>query len=320
MLSTLLNSFAIRRSLVLAALVLAALVPFALSGYQAFQLSHLLIIFLALLGLNLLTGYAGQLSLGHGAFMALGAYTAVVLLNAFGLPWWAAVPSAGLLCFVVGLAFGWPALRLQGPYLALATFALALAVPQILKHAALSAWTGGVQGVNLAPIEAPGWWRFGQDHWFYLVCLSIAMLGFWLVDGLLRGRVGRAIVAIREQPIAAVAMGVNRAWITSIVFGISAAVTGVAGALGAFATQFVSPDSFHVFLSISLLVGAIVGGLGMRAGPLFGALFIQFIPKLAEQVSKAAPWAVYGVILMLIIYAAPGGLSERVQYLWRKKQ
>jgi len=118
--------------------------------------------------------------------------------------------------------------------------------------------------------------------------------------------------------MAAVAMGVNRAWTTSIVFGISTAVTGVAGALGAFATQFVAPDSFHVFLSISLLVGAIVGGLGMRAGPLFGALFVQFVPRLAEQISTAAPWAIYGVMLMLIIYVAPGGIAERLQRLWRK--
>jgi len=160
---------------VLALLSTAALAPVALSGYQAFQLSQLMITFLAVLGLNLLTGYAGQLSLGHGAFMALGAYTAVILLNAFDLPWWVAVPGAALLCFAVGLVFGWPALRLQGPYLALATFALALAVPQILKHEALSEWTGGVQGINLAPIEAPAWWSFGEDYWFYLVCLCIAV-------------------------------------------------------------------------------------------------------------------------------------------------
>lgn len=297
----------------LAAAVVAAVAPLALSGYQTFQLSQLLIFFIAILGLNLLTGYCGQLSLGHGAFFALGAYTAVILLNGFGLPWWVAVPCAAAASFVIGFLFGWPALRLEGPYLALATFALAIAVPQLLKHEALSPWTGGVQGVNLEQIAAPGWWRFGSDYWFYLVCLGCASAAFVLTNNLAHGRIGRAITALREHPIAASAMGINRSRTTAIVFGISAMATGLAGALGAFATQFISPDSFNVFLSISLLVGAIVGGLGTRTGPLFGAIFIQFMPRLAEEASKAAPWAIYGAVLMLVIYVAPGGIAGTLE-------
>lgn len=301
-----------KRPLWLVLVPVAALVPLALTGYQTFQLAQVLIFFLAILGLNLLTGYCGQLSLGHGAFFALGAYTAVVLLNALGLPWWFALACAMAGSFVVGFLFAWPALRLEGPYLALGTFSLAIAVPQLLKHESLSEWTGGVQGVNLPQIAAPAWWPSNADHWFYLVCLLCATAGLLLMNNLVRGRTGRAIAALREHPIAATAMGVNRARTTAIVFGISAMTTGLAGALNAFATQFISPDSFNVFLSISLLVGAIVGGLGTRTGPLFGAVFIQFMPRVAEEVSKAAPWAIYGVVLMLVIYLAPGGIAGRL--------
>jgi branched-chain amino acid transport system permease protein len=300
------------RHLWLALIPLAAVAPLALTGYQTFQLAQVLIFFLAILGLNLLTGYCGQLSLGHGAFFALGAYTAVVLLNAFGLPWWLALVFAAAFSFVAGFLFGWPALRLDGPYLALATFALAIAVPQLLKHEVLAAWTGGVQGVNLPQVAAPAWWPSTSDHWFYLVCLGCAALGFSLVGNLVQGRIGRAIAALREHPVAATAMGINRPRTTAVVFGISAMTTGLAGALGAFATQFVSPDSFNAFLSISLLVGAIVGGLGTRTGPLFGAIFIQFMPRVAEEMSKAAPWAIYGMVLMLVVYLAPEGIAGRV--------
>lgn len=301
-----------RRHLWLLLLPIAAAIPFALSGYQTFQLAQVLIYFLAIMGLNLLTGYCGQLSLGHGAFFALGAYGAVVLLNALGLPWWIALLFAPVISFAIGFLFGWPALRLEGPYLALATFSLAIAVPQLLKHESLSAWTGGVQGVNLPQISAPRWWPSTPDHWFYLVCLSCAVAAFIVMNNLVRGRVGRAIAALREHPVAATTMGVNRARTTAIVFGISAMLTGLAGALNAFATQFISPDSFNLFLSITLLVGAIVGGLGTRTGPLFGAIFIQFMPRLAEEVSKAAPWAIYGVALLLVVYLAPGGIAGRL--------
>lgn len=298
-----------RLPLVLGLLGAAALLPLALSGYQTFQLAQLLIFAMAVLGLNLLTGYCGQLSLGHGAFFALGAYGAVALMTAAGLPWWAALPCAAVLSFLVGYGFGWPALRLEGPYLALATFALAIAVPQLLKHEALSPWTGGVQGINLAGVAPPSWWRWGADYWFYLACLVLCVAGFAAVRNLVQGRIGRAMLALREHPTAAVTLGINRAHTTATVFGISAMTTGLAGGLHALATQFVSPDSFHAFLSISLLVGAVVGGLGTLAGPLFGALFIQFMPRLAEEVSKATPWAIYGAVLMVVIYAAPEGIA-----------
>jgi len=287
----------------------AAAVPFFLGDYQAFQCAQLLILAIALLGLNVLTGYTGQISLGHGAFFALGAYFSVVLMGHAAVPYWLAIPLAALLCFGCGLLFGWPALRLEGPYLALITFALAVAVPTLLKHDALSFWTGGVQGISIDRDPPPAFWHLGLDHWLYLLCLAWAVLLFWAVNNLVRSRVGRALVAIRESGVAASAMGINRPLYAALAFGISALITGTAGALSALAAQFVSPDSFPPFLSISFLVGLVVGGVARPAGPVIGAVFLYAMPKVAEDVSKGAPWAIYGITLLLVVYLMPNGLS-----------
>jgi branched-chain amino acid transport system permease protein len=288
---------------------IAVLVPFALGDYQAFQFAQLAVLAIALLGLNVLTGYTGQISLGHGAFFALGAYFCVALMEQGGVPYWVAIPVSALMCFVCGLLFGWPALRMEGPYLALITFALAVAVPALLKHDALSAWTGGVQGISIDRQAPPAFWTFGADHWLYFVCLVWAGLLFSAVNNLVDSRVGRALVAIRESGVAASTMGINRPVYAAVAFGISAFITGVAGALSALAAQYVSPDSFPPFLSISFLVGLVVGGVARPAGPLVGAVFLYAMPKVAEGISKGAPWAIYGITLLIVVYLMPTGLA-----------
>jgi len=257
----------------------------------------------------MLTGYNGQISLGHGAFYAIGAYTAAILMDKLGLPYWATIPISGAVCFVVGFLFGLPALRLEGLYLALATFALGVAMPQILKHEGLAHWTGGSQGVVIVKPEAPEWTGLSQDQWLYFFTLAWVVVFFVVAWNLLRGRIGRAMVAIRDQPIAAQAMGVNTSLVKSLTFGVSALYTGAAGALGAIAVQFVAPDSFSIFLSITLLVGVVIGGLASISGAFFGAVFIQFIPNIADHISKAAPWAIYGVFLIAFMYAMPTGVA-----------
>jgi len=212
-------------------------------------------------------------------------------------------------CAVAGYGFGLPALRLGGLYLALATFALGVALPQILKYKGIEHWTGGAQGIVINKPHAPAWSGLSQDQWLYFVALAVAVLMFWLGWNLLRGRIGRAMVAIRDQPIAAQAMGVNTAMVKSLTFGVSAMYTGIAGALGAIVIQFVAPDSFNVFLSITLIVGVVVGGLASISGAIYGALFIQFIPNVADEISKAAPWAIYGVFLLLFMYLMPTGVA-----------
>ena len=311
-----------RRWIIASAVLLIALLvlPFLVKDYRVFQFNLVLVYAIALLGLNLLTGFNGQISLGHGAFYALGAYTAAILMDRFGVPFWLTLPAAALLCFLVGLLLGFPALRLAGPYLALASFALALAMPQLLKYKKIEGLTGGVQGIVLNKPEPPfNFSLFGQslnpDRWLYLVSLAVAALMFLLAWNLIRGRVGRALVAIRDHPIAASAMGINLALFKSLTFGVSAAYTGVAGALGGVAVAFVSPDSFTVWLSIFLLVGVVVGGLASIPGAIFGAIFIQFVPNIADQISKSAPSAIYGVLLIGLMLLFPTGIMGLLRRL-----
>jgi branched-chain amino acid transport system permease protein len=308
-----------------AAVLLAVLLvlPFLVKNYRVFQFNLVLVYAIAILGLNMLTGFNGQISLGHGAFYALGAYTAAVLMDKLGVPYWLTLPIAGALCFAFGFMVGFPALRLAGHYLALATFALALAVPQLLKYKKIEAYTGGVQGLVLNKPEAPFEFSlFGQplspDRWLYFFSLAVTLLMFVLAYNLLRGRVGRALVAIRDHPIAATAMGINLPMFKSLTFGVSAAFTGVAGALGAIAVAFVSPDSFTVTLSIFLLVGVVVGGLASIPGAIFGAIFIQYVPNISDQISKSAPAAIYGVLLIALMYLMPLGVMGMLHKLWAR--
>ena len=307
------------------ALLVVALVllPFLVKNYRVFQFNLVLVYAVAILGLNILTGFNGQISLGHGAFYAFGAYTAAVMMDKMGAPYWSTLPVAALVCFSFGFLVGFPALRLAGHYLALATFALALAVPQLLKYKSIEGWTGGVQGIVLTKPDAPFEFSlFGQplspDRWLYFFTLLATAIMFLLAWNLLRGRVGRALIAIRDHPIAATAMGINLPMFKSLAFGVSAGFTGVAGALGAIAVAFVSPDSFTVTLSIFLLVGVVVGGLASIPGAIFGAIFIQFVPNISDQISKSAPAAIYGVLLIGLMYLMPTGVMGMVQRVWAR--
>src|SRR5580765_4602066 len=301
-------------------LIAACALPFLVSNYRTFQFTLVLVYAIALLGLNILTGYNGQISLGHGAFYAIGAYVAAIMMDRFGLPYWATVPIAGGLCLVVGFLFGLPALRLEGHYLALATFALGVTMPQLLKNKALEHWTGGVQGIVIVKPDAPFGLKLSPDQWLYLFTLAITVLMFVVGWNLIRGRVGRALVAIRDHPIAASAMGIDTARYKSLAFGVSAMYTGVAGALGAIAIQFVAPDSFNVFLSITFLVGVVVGGLASLSGALYGALFIQFVPNIADEISKAAPWAIFGIFLIAFVYVMPSGVAGAVRMILARRK
>ena len=304
-------------------LVLACVLPFVVSNYRVFQFTLALVYAIALLGLNMLTGYNGQISLGHGAFYAIGAYVAAILMDKFGVPYWLTVPVAGVVCLGVGFLFGLPALRLEGVYLALATFALGVAMPQLLKYKGFEHWTGGAQGIVIVKPEPPEWSRLTQDQWLYFVVLVCLVALFVVGWNILRGRMGRAMVAIRDQPIAAQAMGVNTAMVKSLTFGVSAMYTGIAGALGAIVIQFVAPDSFDIFLSITMVVGIVIGGLASMSGAIYGALFIQFVPNIADQISKAAPWAIYGIFLIVFMYVMPTGVAGFVRIVvgrWRTRR
>jgi branched-chain amino acid transport system permease protein len=297
--------------------VLAALIalPLLSKNFFVFQLTLAMIYAVAILGLNLLTGFNGQFSLGHGAFYAVGAYTAAIMMDQGDIWYVWTIPTAGVICFVAGFLFGLPALRLEGTYLALATFALAIAMPQILKFSPLEHWTGGVQGIVILKPDAPFGLPISQDQWLYYFTLIILILMFLFAYNLVGSRTGRAMMAIRDNPTAAKAMGVNLSLYKSLTFGVSALYTGVAGALSAIVIQFVAPDSFTFALSVILFVGLVVGGVGWIPGALFGALFIMFVPHLAEGVSKGLAGAVYGIMLILLIFVMPSGAAGLLRLL-----
>lgn len=297
------------RWMVVAGVSIALLLPFAVKNFLLFQITLAVIYAVAILGLNLLTGFNGQFSLGHSAFYGIGAYTAAILMDRADVAYYWTPPAAGATCFVVGFLFGLPALRLEGLYLALATFALAVAMPQLLKSTPFEPITGGVQGIVILKPDAPFGLPLNADRWLYYFTILIAAVMYAGAVNLVRSRTGRAMMAIRDNPIAASAMGVNVALYKSLTFGVSALYTGVAGALGAIAIQFVAPDSFTFNLAIALFVGLVVGGVGSIPGTVVGGLFILFAPNIAEQLSKGLAQAVYGVILILVIYAMPSGAA-----------
>jgi branched-chain amino acid transport system permease protein len=306
----------VRHALNAGVILLAFVVPRFASSFVTFQLTEVLIYGLAILGLNLLTGFNGQFSLGHSAFYGLGAYTAAILMHNYEVNYLLTLPAAGAVCFVVGFLFGLPALRLQNLYLALATFALATAMPQILKFHALEAWTGGVQGLVVDQPDPPEFLSvLNGDQWLYYYTLIVVLVMFGCATNLVRSRTGRAIMAIRDNPIAAAAMGINPSLYKTLTFGVSALYTGVAGALGALAVAFVAPDSFTIFLSISLLVGLVVGGVGSIPGCLFGGLFVLYVPNIANSISTGLAGAIYGVILLLVIFVMPAGAAGFVRFV-----
>ncbi len=305
-------SFDVAGFLVVAAII--ALLPLVLTDFREFQFAYVGIYFIAALGLNILTGYAGLISLGQGGFMMIGAYTTAILSVKHGWNDLLTIPVAGLVAGVAGYLFGFPALRLRGAYLALATFAIPVALISLAKR--FPDFTGGGGGMPLT--------RIVNGHEAYLITWPTAGVLFVLAWLLLRGKLGRAFRTVRESEIAAVSSGINLPRTKTFAFGISAFYAGVAGSLYAIAVAFVNPDTFPISLSILLLTGVVVGGLGSLGGVIVGALFIEYIPiyspDILEKVqspfgldldSKAAgaPAVVYGVILLLILYVIPTGVA-----------
>jgi branched-chain amino acid transport system permease protein len=304
--------------LTIVAIVVAVLLPLAVKNFILFQLTLAMVYGIAILGLGLLTGINGQFSLGHSAFFAIGAYTAAIMMDRFGIDYYWTLPVAGIVCLAFGFLFGLPALRLHGIYLALATFSLAVATPQILKSTPLEHWTGGVQGIVILKPDAPFGLPLSSDQWLYYLTLLIVVVMFAAAANLINSRTGRALIAIRDNPIAARAMGIDISIYKSLTFGVSAFYTGVAGALGAIVIQFVAPDSFTFAFAIALFVGLVVGGVNSIPGTLFGGLFVLFVPNIAEHFSKGLAGAIYGLILIVVIYLMPSGAAGLVELVVNK--
>jgi branched-chain amino acid transport system permease protein len=294
----------------------ALIVPFEFEPFRVGQFTLVLVWAVAALGLNLLVGYNGQISLGHGAFFAIGGYTTAILATKANVPLVATVPVAAAVNWLLGFAFGVPALRLRGLYLALVTLGLAVATPPVIKR--FEGLTGGVQGLAVPPLTVPDGIPLDPDQATYLVLLVVAAVMFVLAMNLTRGVLGRAIMTVRENERAATTLGVDLAWVKTRVFAWSAAYAGVGGALYAIAVSFVAPESFPLLLSFSFLAAIVIGGLGTVVGALFGALFIEFVPQLAGDVNQALTGVLYGIALITVMYLLPGGAAGLLRRLSRR--
>jgi branched-chain amino acid transport system permease protein len=316
---------------VLAALV--AVMPRFISDFRAREFAIAGMYFIALLGLAILTGYSGQISLGHGAFMAIGGYTTAILSvdGVFGhevRDLWT-IPIAGIVAGIAGLMVGVPALRLSGLYLALITFGIAVSFPQLPKK--FDGFFGGTTGKILDLVKAP----FGLDatpnDWLYYLTWGSALVLLAAAWALLRGKTGRALQAIRDSEVAAASSGVNLALYKTLAFGISAFYAGVAGSLYAISNAYINPDVFPILLSIYLVVGLAVGGLGSLLGLIAGAALIYFLQNHADTVARwinhlpalevdarqpGIPSVVFGAVLIVVMLLLPTGAGGLLRKLF----
>lgn len=300
------------------AVLLLASAPMFVGGYELFLLCSIVSMAIALMGMNVLIGHCGILSLGHGALFALGAYVATLGLTRLGVPMLLVPLFAGLVSFAFGRLFAIAALKLEGMPLALATLGLAIVMPQLLRSDILSRWTGGVQGVNFKRPPVPQGLSLSEDAWLYAIALFHLVVAFVLVQRLLEGGTGRAWRALRDQPLAAAAMGVPVRRMRELAFALSAMLTGIGGALSALQVQYIAPDSFPFALSLALFIGIVIGGPGSRIGPVLGAAFLVLIPNFAEHISQAMTGAIYGTVviaLMAVEKRGLAGLTGRLQQL-----
>jgi branched-chain amino acid transport system permease protein len=288
-------------------LALALVAPFVLAPYDVGRLTLVLVISIAVLGLNLLTGYSGQLSLGHGAFYAVGAYMTAIMMRD-GMPVIVAILASFAVTWALGLLVGIPALRLRGIYLALVTIALAIVTPPLIKR--FGSVTGGSQGLLVDKPSAPAATGLANDQWLYLITLVVVVITFVVGHNLVSGRVGRALRGVKDNELVARSMGVNLAVYKTLTFAISAGLAGIAGAMFTVVVGFVSPESFTFLLSISLVAAMVVGGTGTIGGALIGAAFIQYVPEWTSEIDVAFGGILYGAALIAAMLLMPGGIMQ----------
>ena len=288
----------------LAALLIVT--PLVAPSYLTFQLTGVMAYAVAAIGLNLIIGYAGQISLGHNAFFALGAYTAALSVAHLQVHYVVSVLIAAAVTFVVGFLAGFPAQRLKGLYLALITLVLAVSVSPVIKH--FKAYTNGMSGLSVDRPTPPAWSGLTQDAWVYYVVLMFTAVCFFLARNFVAGSTGRALTAVRQAPLAASSMGVDVNGYKVLIFGLGSMFAGIGGAIFNFSIGFIAPDSFNLLLSVSFLAAIVVGGLGTVWGALVAGLFLQFVPSYASDISNALAGAVYGGILIVCMFFMPKGI------------
>jgi len=323
-----------------AVIVAAAVLVFSyeVGAYTDYELTGVAIFAIAAAGLTVLTGVNGQISLGHGALMAVGAYTTALLLEWHSNLLMILVMAVSVaVTAITGLFFGVAAARLRGPYLAGVTLTLALALPQLALH--FSSIFAGEQGIPINPPAAPGWLgvNFSLEQWLAWVAVAAALVTLVLLANLLRSWVGRALRAVRDDEVAAMLAGIHVGRTRVIAFVISAACAGLAGSLFAYWLGLAAPGGFSVILSLQLLIAIVIGGLGSLVGAVWGALFLILLPNLTgslatafnlpSSISNNLPQAIFGAVLVLAVLAFPRGIQGGLTRLggvglarWRQRR
>jgi branched-chain amino acid transport system permease protein len=304
---------------------------YLLKGAYLWILLQILIASIGAVGINILTGYTGQISLGQGAFLGVGAYTSAYLTAKLGLSFWVGIPAAGLVTAMAGMVFGIPSLRLKGLYLAIATLASQFILEWIFLR--WESVTGGSYGITIPRPSIAGY-TFSTDRSDYYIVLAVAIVMILFAANLMRTRTGRAFMAVRDHYISAEIMGINLFKYRLLSFGISSFYAGVAGALFGHSLKYVSSEQFNIGVSIVYLAMIIIGGLGSIIGSIFGAVFMILLPKLLSVVTEAvaADYAniaklaisfehgIFGLIIILFLIFEPDGLAhrwKRVKAFWK---
>lgn len=265
---------------------------------------------IAIVGLNMLTGFAGQVSLAQSLFVATGAYLSAILVQRYNWPFLGTIPVVVVITFLLGILVGLPALRLSGLYLAVVTFSIGLLVPPVIIRA--EHWTAGANGMPITHKLVPSG-GLASDQWKYYIALAFMCLAFYLVRNIQRGGLGRAMIIMRTNPLVAATMGVNSAYLKVMAFAWSAAFAGVCGSLIAMIDQFVAPQTFTFMLSILLLVGSVIGGIHSIVGALIGGLILVILPQLTDQAGLGWVGVSYGLAVVAVILIAPNGVTGLVK-------
>jgi branched-chain amino acid transport system permease protein len=310
----------------LALLAFLAVFPLLFRNYYVYVANYMAINIIVVVGLNMLVGYTGQISLGHSGFFAIGAFSTVVLITTLHFPFMLALPTAGLIAALFGFLLGLPALRLEGPYLAIATLGFGLTITQIIGKIEMF---GGRQGLHTPPL-AIGPWHLDSDREFYYLVMTITVILVLAARHIVKTRVGRAFISIRDADIAAETIGVNLVYYKTLSFAVSAFYAGIGGGLYAFVLRFIEPEQFNMFMSVMFLTMAVVGGLGSMMGPIAGAALLSLldlqlrnilsIPYVGEWLKALSQsfftltgvsniqLIVFGLILILIMVFEPLGI------------
>lgn len=306
---------------------LAMVFPLVAGDYLLYLANLMGVLAISALGLNLLTGYTGQISLGHAAFMGVGAYATAILAAKVGLPFWLALPAGGAAACLAGMVVGAPSLRIKGLYLAIATLAAQVIVEWLFTN--WTSLTGGIRGINVPPAHLPGF-TFDSDRRLYFLIMALAAGHAWAAANLFRTRIGRAFIAIRDRDISAELIGINLFRYKILAFMLSSYYAGIAGGLWVYFTRVVTPESFPLSLSIQFLAMIIVGGLGSTRGALLGTVFITLLPEglkaLTQMARDFAPDAmsylhpardiVFGAMIVAFLIFEPHGLNE----MWKRSK